>query len=632
VVLKDGDRKSNVRMAEKGDLPGLGQTRLARELFSGRFGPGQRLQLDKIAVELGMDKESVLKTFAEFQELGMITLVDDFSATVNPPDPKGMQEAFEVRAALEEIAGRAAAGTLGGNVNTLLGELDKMRAALRDANVDNCIEHDINFHRSILKASQNDFLLRVWDNLALDLRMRAMIGNLSEHMREVVESHQPIVDALQKGRGTQAGLLLRNHVETFSEYIKKSKLDSGFYKALQTDLEGAKDVQRAFFPPPTLSIPCLSCEVFYQPAHDIGGDYYDFLPLQGERWGIAIGDVSGKGIGAALLMASLQASLRAQALHPHSDLSTLMADVNQLVYGSSPANFFASLFYAEYQPATRMLRYVNAGHNPPIVLRPHEGRYEIFHLNAGSMPVGIFSDAQFGTATFQLQIGDLLIAYTDGITEVQDRQGELWGQEGFEQLLSSCGCGLPTEIMERILGEVSGYADGQPQRDDMTLIVMKVQEGCGGAGLTPASIRRVTELVHVKMEDGLTVDEMAESAGLSAGYFSQMFRKSTGETPHQFVLRLRVERAKEMLRDADARILDVAVACGFKTQQHFARVFRKMCGASPTEYRQEFLSHEPVCELPKGPVRGPRHLPLIFGAVSHLRGFSAIPNQTRNLE
>ena len=597
MLLNDGDRKAVVRLADKEYLPGLGRARLARELFSGRFGPGQRIQLDKIAVELGMNKESVLKALAEFQALGMITVANDFSASVNPPDPKGMQEAYEVRAALEEIAGRAAAATLAGDVTTLLVELGGMRAAFHDGNIDACIEHDINFHRSILKASQNDFLLRVWDSLALDLRMRAMIGNLSEHMHEVVESHQPIVDALQKGRARQAGLLLRNHVETFSEYIKKSKSDSGSYKALQTDLEGAKDVQRAFFPPPTRSIPCLSCEAFYRPAHDIGGDYYDFLSLQGERWGIAIGDVSGKGIGAALIMASLQGSLRAQALHPNLDLSTLMADVNQLVYDSSPPHFFASLFYAEYQPATRVLRYVNAGHNPAIVLRPRDGRCEIFRLNAGTVPVGIFSDAQFTTATFQLQIGDVLIGYTDGITEVENHQGEFLGEEAFEKLLSSCGGGQPKEIMERILAGVAGFAGGQRQRDDMTLVVMKVEEGCDGVGLTPASVRRVTELVHAKIEDGLTLHEMAESAGLSTGYFSQVFHKSTGETPHQFLLRHKVERAKEMLRGSEARVLDVAVACGFKTQQHFARVFRRMCGASPTEYRQEFLRHEATCAL-----------------------------------
>lgn len=109
-------------------------------------------------------------------------------------------------------------------------------------------------------------------------------------------------------------------------------------------------------------------------------------------------------------------------------------------------------------------------------------------------------------------------------------------------------------------------------------------------GLSPARLRRVTELVHAEIEDDLSLDKMAEAAGLSAAHFSQMFRKSTGESPHQFVLRLRIERAKAMLRAAEGRILDVAVACGFKTQQHFARVFRRACGTSPTEYREEFLA------------------------------------------
>jgi len=86
----------------------------------------------------------------------------------------------------------------------------------------------------------------------------------------------------------------------------------------------------------------------------------------------------------------------------------------------------------------------------------------------------------------------------------------------------------------------------------------------------------------------LHIDEMAELAGLSTAHFSQMFRRSTGESPHQFLLRQRVERGKEMLRTTGMRVLDVAIACGFKTQQHFARVFRRLCGASPTEYRYEF--------------------------------------------
>ena len=111
-------------------------------------------------------------------------------------------------------------------------------------------------------------------------------------------------------------------------------------------------------------------------------------------------------------------------------------------------------------------------------------------------------------------------------------------------------------------------------------------------GLGSARLRTIKELVRAKIEDDLRLDEMAQSVGLSTAHFARMFRKSTSETPHQFVLRRRIERAKAMLRAPDARILDVAVACGFKTQQHFAQVFRDVCRVSPTVYRQDFLDSE----------------------------------------
>ena len=114
-------------------------------------------------------------------------------------------------------------------------------------------------------------------------------------------------------------------------------------------------------------------------------------------------------------------------------------------------------------------------------------------------------------------------------------------------------------------------------------------------GLGSARLRRVKELVDAKMEDDLSLDEMAQSLGLSTAHFARMFRKSTGETPHQFVLRQKIERAKAMLRAPDARVLDVAMACGFKTQQHFAQVFRDVCRVSPTEYRRDFLGSDGAC-------------------------------------
>src|SRR3984885_7974302 len=111
-------------------------------------------------------------------------------------------------------------------------------------------------------------------------------------------------------------------------------------------------------------------------------------------------------------------------------------------------------------------------------------------------------------------------------------------------------------------------------------------------GLGSARLRRIKEFVDAKIEEELTLCEMAQAVELSAAHFSRMFRKSTGETPHQFLLRRRLERAKTMLRSADGRVIDVAVACGFKSQQHFAQAFRRVCGVCPTAYRQEFLDDE----------------------------------------
>jgi AraC family transcriptional regulator len=148
---------------------------------------------------------------------------------------------------------------------------------------------------------------------------------------------------------------------------------------------------------------------------------------------------------------------------------------------------------------------------------------------------------------------------------------------------------------ERAAGFPSGrlFLDSIEQALALTLVdgyaVRRPSRAIYRGGLAPTRLRRVTELVRARIDDDLTLEEMAESVDLSVAHFSQMFRKSTGQSPHQFVLRHRVERAKEILRTADMRVLDVAVACGFKTQQHFARVFRQVCGVSPTEYRQEFV-------------------------------------------
>ena len=178
-------------------------------------------------------------------------------------------------------------------------------------------------------------------------------------------------------------------------------------------------------------------------------------------------------------MASLQASLRAQAMHAHSDLSTLIADVDRLVLAASPKHLYASLFYSEYDPATRTLRYVNAGHNAPIVLRWKTDQCEVFRLELGGTALGLLESSQFTSRVFQLERDDLFVAYTDGITESENARGEPWGQEGIERLLRACRGRRPGQIVRRILDEISAFVEDRSQLDDMTLMVLHVKNDAG---------------------------------------------------------------------------------------------------------------------------------------------------------
>jgi phosphoserine phosphatase RsbU/P len=222
-------------------------------------------------------------------------------------------------------------------------------------------------------------------------------------------------------------------------------------------------------------IPGLNCASYYKPAHSVGGDYYDCLPLRNGAWRIAIGDVSGNGIGAALVMANLQGLLRGQTLHAHADLEEVMAHVNRLVCETSPQHFFASLFYSEYQPQSRVLRYVNAGHYAPLVLRKRHNQTVVIHLTSEHIPVGLLKNTSFTSTSFQLEANDVFVAYTDGVTELENSEGDPFEQIRLEKLLCDCCCHDAQSILQLILDELSAHSAGCSQADDITLLVMHVQ-------------------------------------------------------------------------------------------------------------------------------------------------------------
>ena len=241
---------------------------------------------------------------------------------------------------------------------------------------------------------------------------------------------------------------------------------------LNRELEIAREVQEHLFPQSLPVIPGLEYAGQCRPAREVGGDYFDFLELSGGRFGIAIGDVSGKGVGAALMMASLEASLRALA-SVVEDPAELMERVSGLLHQASSANRYATLFYGYYDPANRSLSYVNAGHNPPVVLRSCGGAFQIFRLDTGGPVIGLLRHS-YERGVFSHQSGDLLVLFTDGVSESMNARFEEWGEERLIEFAKTCYPLPAAEGLRRILSAAQGFAAGASQHDDMTLIVIRV--------------------------------------------------------------------------------------------------------------------------------------------------------------
>jgi phosphoserine phosphatase RsbU/P len=240
------------------------------------------------------------------------------------------------------------------------------------------------------------------------------------------------------------------------------------------ELEIAREVQERLFPQHLPAVPGLEYCGRCRPAREVGGDYYDFLELPEGKLGIAVGDVSGKGIGAALMMAALEASLRGQATLAGDNLAPLIGRVNRLVYEASSANRYATFFYGQYDPKSLEITYVNAGHNPPAILRKTEAAWEVVRLETGGAVIGLLKDFPYQQGSVALKPGDLLLLFTDGVSEAMNPDYEEWGEERMIEAAQGCNGLDAAETIERIMAGADAFAAGAPQHDDMTLVVLKV--------------------------------------------------------------------------------------------------------------------------------------------------------------
>lgn len=240
---------------------------------------------------------------------------------------------------------------------------------------------------------------------------------------------------------------------------------------LERELQLAMEIQQRFQPTAPPIVPGYELQGISFPCYEIGGDYYDFIQREDGRLVIALGDVSGKGTAAALLMSSLHASVHAQA-GSHDTLAETISAVNRYLADNIPSNRFVTLFYAELDPATGSLSFLNAGHNPPLIVHA-AGTVE--QLASGGLPLGIRRDAEYREGRTQLQMGDVLVIYSDGVTEAASPSGEEFGPTRLYEVVSRNIDASAAGVRDRIESALTKFSQGTQAADDITLVIVKRQ-------------------------------------------------------------------------------------------------------------------------------------------------------------
>jgi sigma-B regulation protein RsbU (phosphoserine phosphatase) len=313
-------------------------------------------------------------------------------------------------------------------------------------------------------------LTRAGVRLAIPLRTRhEMLGVLLLAQRFALSANEKQV--------------LRVAADEFALMIENRRLTDRVVEqeTLRRDIALASDVQRRLLPEAPPRAANVEFAAASLPARRIGGDYYDFVELPDGGIGVALADVSGKGVAAALIMAVVQASLRIISSEGDVPLPRLVARMNQFLHRSTPASKYATFFYARLDQHGRQLRYVNAGHNPPSLFRARQHASDdsaargIEELSVGGTVVGMFPDMTYEEGTVELFPGDVLLAFTDGVPEAHNPENEEFGDERLRQLLLRTADLPADDISAAISAEMQRWMGGAEQYDDLTFLVMKVR-------------------------------------------------------------------------------------------------------------------------------------------------------------
>jgi phosphoserine phosphatase RsbU/P len=315
-----------------------------------------------------------------------------------------------------------------------------------------------------------------------DERFRQGESVEAQHLRSVMcvplWNNREVIGLIYVDNRHRAGLFTEENLRILTQLanvaavkIENARLFEQVIAAerMEQELQKAAEIQDHLLPAEGPPIPGYLVYGSSVPCREVGGDYYDYIALPGSRCVIGLGDVAGKGLPAALLMCSFQASLRALAELDLSPEETL-ARLNRLLCRQIPINRFVTFFYGVLDIERHSMSYVNAGQNPPYVIRA-DGRAE--RLPQPGRPLGLFQDTPYRAESITLGPGEILVCYSDGVTEGQNPSGEEFGEERLLAIAGAAREGAPGDIVRRITVEIDRHHAGSPRQDDVTLVVLK---------------------------------------------------------------------------------------------------------------------------------------------------------------
>jgi sigma-B regulation protein RsbU (phosphoserine phosphatase) len=335
------------------------------------------------------------------------------------------------------------------------------------------------FRERLLEKRQN---LTEWLQTTSIPKKQIRLGSATE---QDVNAHLEVLDtALEKAKAETLGLCTICHEYIETEYVEMDyttcvcidHLSPEEIRRLEYELELSQVVQKALLPQQVPEIPGIELAAFSRPAEFVGGDYFDFFRFGDGKHGLAIADVAGKGVSASLLMASIQTALRALVPLSESPADVLM-QLNRLFHHNINFTTFVTLFLGCFDQTTHTLTYSNAGHNPPLVFRKQgNGRDPICWLRPTGAAIGLVDEFQFRLEAAELSPGDMLLLYTDGVTEAINPQSEQFGEDRLVDVVRQASHLSARELVHVLRQILQEFSNGKPLADDTTIVACKIDD------------------------------------------------------------------------------------------------------------------------------------------------------------